>query len=307
MGNPVFFYYPSPNGARLHQILLEEPLAEMFTEFDVDSATAVGFDGSMYRSTGVHREMVTIQRDRMKLGEDLAIKFAQLQNHLDRGYSVSFSSDSDKCYCYPLSLLPAGGDHQINVSGDPWRGFTGGAVPAEGDYITIESQQPSLLFEQHKIAAYNTSTPTATMSASIGGTMNISPSVAFSHVAAAWARWYRFYPVLKRPNADVGRNIITNEGGRLFTLNLRLVVDYQVLFSHHPDVGEYRSQEPQWGSGVGSFTGTKEFLPDAIGTITLDNSTPSNGINNDRGGHPNGPQSGASNLIYPTNNGLNPK
>ena len=238
MANPKFYYYPTPDGTRLHTIDLGEPLAEMFSEFQVDSATAVGFDGSMYRTTGVHREIVTIQRDRFILGEDLAIKFQAMQNHLDRGYSVAFAVDADKAYCFPLSLLPTGGDHQIFAGGDPFRGFTGGHVPSAGDYITIESQNPALLFEQHKIESYSSSTPTATMSASLGGTMNISPSVAFTRNSATFARHYRFYPVLKRLNSEVGRPIITSENGRLFTLNIRLVVDYQVLFSHHPDVGE---------------------------------------------------------------------
>ena len=272
MGNPKFFYFPSPNGQRLHTIDLGEPLAEMYSEFEVDSTTAVGFDGSMYRTTGVHREIVTIQRDRFKLGEDLAIQFQALQSHLDRGFSVAFSADSDKCYCFPLSLNPSGGDHQINVSGDPFRGFTGGAVPADNDYITIESQNPALLYEQHKVLPQNTSTPAATITAAAGGQINISPSVAFNH-QVSFARYYRFYPLLKRPNEDVGKAIVTSEGGRLFSLNLRLVVDYQQLFSNHPDVGEYLTQEPQWAQEVPSFSGVVVFPEDGGFRRNLDNNS----------------------------------
>ena len=41
---------------------------------------------------------------------------------------------------------------------------------------------------------------------------------------AAFARWYRFWPILKRPQEDIGTPMITNEGGRLFSLSVRLVV-----------------------------------------------------------------------------------
>lgn len=273
MGNPTFYYFPTPDGSALHTIDLGEPLAELFSEFEVDSNTAVGLDGSMYRTTGVHREIVTIQRDRFKLGEDLAIELQALQSHLDRGHSCSFAVDSDKAYCFPLTLNASGGDHQVNVSGDPFKGFTGGAVPDEHDYITIESQNPQLLFEQHKVKALSSSTPAATISSSAGGQINLSPPIAFKH-NISFARYYRFWPLLKRPQADVGKSIVTNESGRLFTLNLRLVVDYQKLFSHHPNVGTYLTQDPEWQTAVGAYSAVEVFPEDRDFRINLDNSNP---------------------------------
>ena len=45
--------------------------------------------------------------------------------------------------------------------------------------------------------------------------------------------------MLKRPQSDIGQAIVTNEGGRLFSLSIRLVVDYVTLYAAHPDtVGE---------------------------------------------------------------------
>lgn len=275
MGNPTFYYYPSPQGNTnfLKTIDMGEPLAEFYTEFQVDASTSVAFDGSMYRTTGVHREVVTIQRDRMKLGEDLAIKFQALQNHLDRGGSCAFSVDSDKSYCFPLSLNISAGDLQASLLGDPFRGFTGNKVPVQNDYVTIESQNPQLLYSQHKIASFSATTPTATISSSLGGQVNLSPASDFTHSTAAFLRWYRFFPTLKRDERDVGKSIITNEYGRLFTLNIRLVVDYQVLFSHHPNVGEYLTQEPSWGPELVEDYSVV-FPPTDAYTINLDNSNP---------------------------------
>ena len=274
MGNPTFWYYPTPDGTKRHTIDLGEPLAEMFSDFEVDSATAVSFDSQMYRTTGLHREVVTIQRDRFKLGEDLAYKLHALQNHLDRGYSVSFSADSAKSFCFPLSLNPSSGDHRVNVLGDPFRGMTGSAIPATGEIMVLESQNPQLLYEQHKMKANNTSTPAASLTTSGGGTMNIEPAVAFTQSTASFIRYYRFFPVLKRPNADVGKAIITNEGGRLFSLNVRLVVDYQTLFSHHPNVQSYPVTDPQWADEVEAWTGVEKIPIDPDFVITLDQPDP---------------------------------
>lgn len=273
MGNPKFYYYPTPDGTLLHTVDLGEPLAEMFTDFEVDSSTAVALDGGMYRSTGVHRETVTIQRDRLKLGEELFVELQQLQNHLDRGFSVMFAADSDKTYCFPLSLAPRGGDHQIDLAGDPFRGITGGNLPSENDIIVIESQNPELLYEQHIVKPRTDSTPAASMSISLGGSVNIRPAIAFKQFPA-FARHYRFYPILKRPQADIGKQICTNEHGRLFTLNIRLVVDYQALFSHHPSVGLIESHDPQWGDTVPEYNGERVFPADPDYSVNLDNSDP---------------------------------
>ena len=275
MANPKFWYYPTPSGSHLVEIDLGEPLEELFTEFQVDSATAVGFDGSMYRTTGVHREVVSIQRGRFKLGEDLAVKLQAMQNHLDRGFSVAFSNDPDKAYCFPLMGIAQGGTFQMNLQTDPFRGFTGGAVPSEKDFVTIESQNPALIYEQHKVAANSVSTPAASITSALGGTLNFSTNdpLCFSH-SIGFLRHYRFYPILKRPQTEVGRNIVTSEGGRLFSLNINLVVDYQTLFSHHPDVGRYESIDPEWGSGVGIWDGIEVYpvIPDGD-TTNLDRVT----------------------------------
>ena len=63
----------------------------------------------------------------------------------------------------------------------------------------------------------------------------IDKNLCFEYTDPAFVRHYRFYPVLKRPQSDLGQAIITNEGGRLFSLSIRLVVDYMTLYAFHPD------------------------------------------------------------------------
>ena len=55
----------------------------------------------------------------------------------------------------------------------------------------------------------------------------------YTYPERAFARYYRFWPTLRRPASDIGQNIITNEGGRLFSLNIRLYLDTHTLFNFH--------------------------------------------------------------------------
>ena len=118
MGNSKFWYYPQPDGTRLETIDLGEQLGEFFTDFETDVKEGVGYDGGIKRTVGTVREIITIQRDRLILGETVAQKFRALQSHLDRGFSVSFSADSDKCFAGFLTHPPSSGDTIDNEQRD---------------------------------------------------------------------------------------------------------------------------------------------------------------------------------------------
>ena len=235
MGNAKFYYTPEPFGssARLTTIDLGEALGEMYSDISVEAVDAVSLNGSIQRSVGKTQEVVTIQRDRMIGGEDLAIQFHALQNHLDRGFSVSFSSDSTNAFCFPIRGSLSNGSTSINLYANPFSNFTGiSAIPASGDYCTIETSSPAMI--QEIIKVNDASAVTAQ-----GGTITTVDLVKFQYDQPAFLRHYRFYPVLKRPQSDIGQSIITNEGGRLFSLSIRLVVDYEVLYAAHPErIGE---------------------------------------------------------------------
>lgn len=230
MGNAKFWYYPNPAGNRLVTIDMGEALAELFSEWRKDADGGISLDGSSYRSVGLTQEIVTIQRDRMALGEDLAHKFRALQSHLDNGYTCSFSADSAKAWCGYLKTSPLNsGSTSIQVSSNPFNSFVGSNVLASDDYVAFDTQPPAAINEISKIASLSSG-----FSATNGGTITLSRGTAFRYDVDTWVRWYRFWPVMKRPIEDIGQNIINNEHGMLWSLNLRLEVDYGGWFAFMP-------------------------------------------------------------------------
>ena len=231
MGNAKFFYYPEPHGAFAHPVILDlgEALGEMYSDMITEAVDAISLTGSMSRSVGRMQEIVTIQRDRMVLGEDLAYRFHAMQNHLDRGFTVSFAADADKAFCHPLRGVHNSGTKRINCYAHPFVNLVGSTVAVGiNDYATIETSSPALIQEQVKV------TTNGNIS-NAGGHFDIDERLCFQYDEPAYLRHYRYYPILKRPQSDLGHSIITNEGGRLFSLSIRLVVDYQALFTFHPD------------------------------------------------------------------------
>lgn len=227
MGNSKFFYYPKPDSRRLVTIDMGEMIGELYSDFEVDVVDANRRNGGINRSVGLTREIVNIQRDRMNGSEDLAIQFVAMQNHLDRGGVVGFCADSDKAYAYPLIARPNSGDQTVGCAPNPFVDMAGSITPAANDYVTIESESPNSLREQGKILT-NGTTPAA------GGQITLKQRIVFTYPRRAFLRHYRFWPLcLRRPAGDVGRNIITNERGFLFSLDIRLMVDLSALFAFH--------------------------------------------------------------------------
>ena len=69
-----FYYYPEPNGSHLVTIDLGEELGELFSDIPMDVIDGISMTGGIQRSVGGGGEVITIQRDRLNLGEDLAYK-----------------------------------------------------------------------------------------------------------------------------------------------------------------------------------------------------------------------------------------
>ena len=235
-----FYYYPQPNGRNLVTIDLGEDLGELFSEFFVDAVDGLTQHGQRQRNVGRMGEIVRIQRDRLNLGQDLAYKFAALQNHLDRGFSCAFAADHTKAWAAPCQGRPVATRKSLNVYASPFRAFADpnadGYKPAVGDFLILETAPPGMLHEQLKVDNVSS------LSATLGGSIGLENRIAFSYsqtstTSAAFVRHYQFWPVLKRRAEDVGTNIITNEGGRLFSLDIQLVPDYSTLFAFHPEQG----------------------------------------------------------------------
>lgn len=263
-----FFFYPQPNGNQLITIDLGEELAEMYSDWEYTSSTGEAMNGKMTTTTQLNREIVTIIRDRMQGGEELAHKLAAMQSHLDRGYSVAFTSDHTKAYCFPLKQSPVGGDTNLQCFNNPFYNLLGTAInPSINDYVCIETQPPAAIHEVCKISAVDSN-----FGSTVGGEVSVANPVNFTYSSSAFMRWYRFYPVLKRLEADRGKSIVTNEHGITWSLELRLTPDYAGLYGFHPSIdsdfapsgiGSYELQAP------GIITGTAEIFDTP--NITLDN------------------------------------
>ena len=151
MGNAKFYYYPQPDGRRLVGLDLGEGLAELFSDIQIDAIDGIARDSSQFRSLGMSREIITIQRDRMSGGEDLAIKLFALQNHLDRGFSVSFTADSSYSWAYPLKKAPESADSAIGVGANPFQDMLGSITPQADQYMVLETESPLGIKEKIKI------------------------------------------------------------------------------------------------------------------------------------------------------------
>lgn len=232
MGNAKFYYYPSPASIPyLTSVDLGEPLAELFSEFDIDAQDGVSYTGRRYRTVARIIEVIRIQRDRMIDGETKAKDLMTMQSHLDRGNGVAFASDAGKAYATYLTHPARAGDTVIRVASNQLRGIVGNQIVTANDYLMIESQNPAMRYQMVKVSSI-----TATATAS--GNITLSTPILFDFATGTVGiRYYRFWPILKRPSNNTGRNMVTNEHGFLWSLDLTVVPDYYQYFDLFPPVG----------------------------------------------------------------------
>ena len=138
----------------------------------------------------------------MQLGEELANKFDALQSHLDRGFSVAFTADSSKAWAASCQASPAGGDFSVLVKNNPFDVLTGtGTTPGANDYVVLETGSPAYTREIIKLQS-------ASLTSASGGTITAQQRINFTYAGrSVFARYYRFWPVLKRAN-DIGLSLI---------------------------------------------------------------------------------------------------
>ena len=232
----LFRFYPMPIGNQLIVINLNEKLAELYSDWQYESSTGQTMNGKLRTSTMLNREVITIIRDRMQGGEELGHKFAALQNHLDRGYSVHFTADNgiNEDWVYPVKSPPSAGDTTLEVYGNPFQGMGITNKPGAGVYCVLESAPPGGIYEIVKIASVGSG-----FSFQNGGTVTLASGVNFTYPGPTYLRWYRTWPILKRLEADRGKSIITNEHGLTWSLEIRLTPDYDLLYGFHPNKEDF--------------------------------------------------------------------
>lgn len=229
-----FYFYPQPNGNQLITIDLNEDLAELYSDWEYQTSSGQTMNGKIRTSTMLNREIITIIRDRMQGGEDLGHKFAAMQSHLDRGGTVAFTADdSVGTWIYPIKTPPTGGATTIEVFGNPFAGMGLTRTPTTNEYAVIESSPPGAIYEIVKIQSID-----ASFSTTGGGTITINDPVNFTYPSSCYIRFYRTWMTLKRRERDFGKNIVTNEHGITWSLDVTLTPDYDNLFSFHPAITE---------------------------------------------------------------------
>jgi len=223
MGNAKFYYFSRPAGiSYLQTIDLQEALAELFSEYEIDAQDGVSYTGRRFRTISRLSEIVRIQRDRMVGGEDLARDLHSLQSHLAHGFPTMFSADSDKAYATYLRQPAMVGDTVIYVGPNVYRSFVGNQIVQAGDYLILESQNPGMFYQQVEIQSI-------TATATSAGTITLSTPIQFDFDSGSvGVRWYRFWPSLKRPVDNLNTNMISNERGFLWSLDVLMTPDYGV-------------------------------------------------------------------------------
>ena len=225
MGTAKFYYFPRPSGLSFLRIIdLKESLAELFSDFEVDAQDGVSYTGRRYRTISRLSEVVRIQRDRMKGSEDLALELMTLQSHLAHGFPTMFAADSTKAYATYLRQPVKSGDTVLFVGPNVFRSFVGNQIVAANDYLMIESENPGMKYQMVEVQSI-----TATATAS--GTITLRQPIQFDFdKGAIGVRHYRFWPTLKRPASQVNQNMVTNERGFLFSLDVTMIPDYGNYF-----------------------------------------------------------------------------
>lgn len=264
MGNARFYYYPYPSGNYLEQIDLEESLSELFSDYEIDAQDGVSYTGRRFRTVSKILEVVRIQRDRMKGSEDLAAQLMSLQSHLDRGYPVLFSADSSKSWVAYLAQDAAAGDLTITVSRNQMKTIVGQNIVSAGDYVMIESQNPAMRYQMLKVASL-------TATANNSGTITFTTPILFKFDSGkAAVRYYRFWPTLKRPQSNLGTNMITNERGFLFSLDVTLIPDYEEYFDL---ITPFDGEKEDSSSGDAFSTNTSDSVLGLGGLIQFNDPT----------------------------------
>lgn len=232
MGNAKFYYFARPSSlSYLQTIDLQEGLAELFSEFDIDAQDGVSYTGRRYRTISRVSEIIRIQRDRMAGGEDLASDLNCLQSHLAHGFPTMFSADSDKAYATYLRQPAQAGDTVLYVGPNVFRQFVGNKIVQAGDYLMIESENPAMVYQQVKVQSI-------TATATANGTITLSSPIQFDFkTGSIGVRWYRFWPSLKRLVDNLNTNMISNERGFLWSLDVLMSPDYGVYHDFLIPVG----------------------------------------------------------------------
>lgn len=253
MGNATFWYYPGGKGTPVEKIDLGEGISDLQITPLRDATTATTFDGTQFRSSQASKLSVRIVLDRFT-NEPLATALMSMWAHLELGGAVAFAADAATAFAANLTAIPSRGDTILYNSGNLFSAW-GGADPASGDFVVIQTGNPGLIREW------------LTVDSSTASTVTVSTAVRYNYSSSAQMliRQRDFYPYLVAPQEAIGSAPVTHDHRISFTLDFSLVSDTGALssFGDSSLVGG----EETGGSSLGSGGLTLEELVDANYTV----------------------------------------
>lgn len=220
--DPRFYWYPEPAGSLYEIDMGRRPtiLEEIQTQRAQDAYNGMG---AFTRIAGAGGMRVRIVFNRMPLYQaayaTLERQLMALEKFLQLGGGVGFSLNHSKSLAhYPLGLWSQQAQG-IYVSGNAFSTWSSSAAWASGDELVVESIDPGGVREVHATTGQT------------GQQLTLSSSRLYWHYAdrLAWVRYRHFWPVLRLPQDQLGKPLVTTENRRLVTFDATLEVDHTQL------------------------------------------------------------------------------
>lgn len=246
MGNAAIYYYPDPATA-----LTTVDLGENFSDIQ-DEPKSIGSSERSLAGRIFTRQVGGYLRVRFVLerftSESLVRKLYALQNFLHRGGLIGVANDADKAwFAFATGEVQAGttaiplkvANQSYNASGSPGT-----------DEVSISSHVPEVARELAVVSSVSSSTLTL----SAGTTLRFQQQPVF-------LRHRHFYPFMRLSPGERERPILTHDHGYLYTLDMTLEEDFEVIRA----VAEHASPVRR---GTDTAAATPEQIADQLAPVT---------------------------------------
>jgi len=238
MGNTTVWYYPDPDGS-LEEVDFGSDHISSVIEMPVrDVRDSHSLGGAFHRSVLGGGLKVRLVCERFSglttAGKSLARNLASLEAHLHRGGLVAFSADRDNAWFGVMEgiLLPLRGDTSLTTfGGNLLSVFTAtgtAAALAAGDELFLESFNPTMHREQ--LLVTSESSGVITLDTSDGSAVRYD----YQDEGTAIVRERNFYPALRLPEDQVGRQTLITDHRHTWTWDITLELDYLAIESLIP-------------------------------------------------------------------------
>ena len=223
MGYPFFTWKPHQTTSYSGGARVTIDLTEILTDLQItprrDVVDSFSIFGGRSRENLRAWMDIRIQLDRFT-DRELFRKFRNMIDHLERGGSIAFGNDSEKCYASQLTEKHYQGTVQLHTGENLFTTYHSDAPAqlAQGDEIVVESFPPKAGREYQVVHSHTAGTPEK---------INLGPGfsggkLVDSYGENARVRHTDFWPVLILPTAGVGAPMLTHDRRMTYTLDILL-------------------------------------------------------------------------------------